>query len=84
MNEIFILVVAIFGFTAVIQTAILAHRRLLPCRLLQGVEWKSTSRLVRHSFSEGGKKVCLKRWRASTLHSAVDQAQNQRIEGLPG
>jgi hypothetical protein len=84
MNEIFILVVAVFGFTVVIQTAILAHRHPLPCWLLQGVEWKSTSQLVRHSFSEGGKKVCLKRWRASILHLAIEQAQTQPIEPLPG
>jgi hypothetical protein len=84
MNEIFILVVAVFGFTAVTLTAILAHRHLLPCRRLQGVEWKSTSRLVRPSFGEDGKKVCLKRWRARTLHLAVEQAQSQRIEVMPG
>jgi hypothetical protein len=82
MNEIFILVVAVFGFTVVIQAAILAHRHPLPCRLLQGVEWKSTSQLVRRSFSEGGKR--LKRWRASILHLAIEQAQTQRIEPLPG
>jgi hypothetical protein len=84
MNEICILVVAVFGFTAVTQTAILAHRHLLPCRQLQGVEWKSTSRLVRASLSKDGKKVCLKRWRASTLHLAVEQAQTQRNEVMPG
>jgi hypothetical protein len=72
MNEIFILVVAVFGFTAVTLTAILAHRHLLPGRRLQGVEWKSTSRLVRPSFGEDGKKVCLKRWRARILHLAVE------------
>jgi hypothetical protein len=84
MNEIFILVVAVFGFTVVIQTAILAHRHPLPGRLLQGVEWKSTSRLVRPSFSEDGTKVCLKRWRASILHLAVEQAQTHRTEVMPG
>jgi hypothetical protein len=72
MNEIFILVVAVCGFSAVTRAAILAHRHLLPCRLLQGVEWKSTSR----------KRVCLKRWQANTLQLAVDQARLQRIEGL--
>ena len=74
MNEIFILVVAVFGFAAVTQTAILAHRHLLPCRQLQGVEWKSTSR----------KKVCPKRWQASILQLAAEQARVKRIEALPG
>lgn len=84
MNEIFILVVAVFGFIAVTLTAILAHRHLLPRRRLQGVEWKSTSRLVRPSFGKDGRKVCLKRWRARILHLAIEQAQTQRIEVMPG
>ena len=87
MNEIFILVVAVFGLTAVIQAAILAHRHLLPSRLLQGVEWKSASRLVRRdpaTAGEGGKKVCLKRWPASVLQLAVEQAQTQGIEAMSG
>jgi hypothetical protein len=87
MNEIFILVVAVFGLTAVIQAAILAHRHLLPPRLRQGVEWKSASRRVRQSpaaAGEGGKKVCLKRWPASILQLAVEQAQTQGIEAMPG
>ncbi len=74
MNEIFILVVAVCGLSAVIQAAILAHRRLLPCRLLQGVEWKSTSR----------KKVCLERGQASILQLAVEKARLAHIEPLPG
>ena len=72
MNEIFILVVAVFGLSAVVQAAILAHRHLVPPRPLQGVEWKSISR----------KKVCLKRWPASILQLAVEQTQS--IEVLPG
>jgi len=74
MNEIFILVVAVCGFSGVIQAAILAHRHLLPCRLLQGVEWKSTSR----------KKVCLERWQASILQLAAEPARIQSIEAMPG
>jgi hypothetical protein len=74
MNEIFILVVTVCGFTAVSQAAILAHRHLLPCRPLQGVEWKSTSR----------KRECPKRWQASILQLAAEQAQIQSIEAMPG
>jgi hypothetical protein len=70
MDEIFILVVAVCGFGVVTWAAILAHRHLVPCRPLQGVEWKSTSR----------KKVCLERWQASILQLAVEQARFQRIE----
>jgi hypothetical protein len=69
MYEIFILLVAVFGFSA-IQAAILAHRHLLPRRLLQGVERKSTGR----------NQVCLKRWQASILQLAVAQAGVQPIE----
>jgi len=74
MNEIFILVVTVCGFTAVSQAAILAHRHLLPGRPLQGVEWKSISR----------KRECPKRWQASILQLAAEQAQIQSIEAMPG
>jgi hypothetical protein len=84
MKEISILLVAVFGYSAVIPAAILAHRRLLPHPPLQGVDRKSTSRLVRHSFSEGGKKVSLERWQTSILQLAVKQARLQPIEAMPG
>jgi len=74
MNEIFILVVAVCGFSAVSNAAILAHRHWLLSWPLQGVEWKSTSR----------KKVCPKRWQASILQLAVEQARVKRVEALPG
>jgi hypothetical protein len=74
MNEISILLVAVFGFSAVIQAAILAHRHLLSRRPLQGVDRKSTSR----------KRVCLKRWQASILRLVIKQAQLQPMEAVPG
>jgi hypothetical protein len=74
MKEIIILLVAVLGFSAVIQATFLAHRHLLPRRPLQGVERKSTSR----------KRACFKRWQASILQSVVKQPQLQRIAALPG
>jgi hypothetical protein len=87
MNESFILVVAVFGFIAAVQAAMLAHRHPLPIRLLQGVEWNSTGRLVRNNpaiAGRGGKKVCLMRWPASILQLAVEQGQTLCIEPMPG
>jgi hypothetical protein len=74
MNEIFILGVTVCGFSAVTQAAILAHRHLLPGRPLQGVEWKSISR----------KRECPKRWQASILRLAAEQAQMRCVEATPG
>jgi hypothetical protein len=72
MKEISILLVAVFGFCAVIQPAILDHRHLLPRRPLQGVDRKSTSRT----------RVCLKRWLASILQLVIKEAK--RIEAITG
>jgi hypothetical protein len=74
MNENFILAVAVCGFSAVSLAAILAHRHLLPYRPLQGVEWKSTSR----------RRECPKRWQASILQLAAEQAQIRSVEATPG
>jgi hypothetical protein len=74
MKEIIILLVPVFGFSAVIQATILAHRHLPPRRPLQGVDRKRTSR----------KRVCPKRWQAGILQLVAKQAQLQRLEALPG